>query len=341
MLALHHENGRLQVVERPDPQPRAGEALLRVRLAGICNTDLEIARGYMGFSGILGHEVVAEVESLGPAREAPPAPATTGLTRAPLPSPVPAPGARVAVEINCACERCDTCRRGERNHCPKRTVLGILGRDGTLAERLVAPVANLHVLPGNVSDEAAVFVEPLAAAFQPFEQVQVDADDRIALLGDGKLGLLLGMAITARGLARRAVAIGRHPEKLAILAALGLRVALESDPVEAGFDVVLEATGSPTGLARALALVRPRGTLVLKSTYAGAPPLDLAPIVIQEVRVLGSRCGPFAVAIDALGRGAVDPTPLLAARYPLRDAVAAFERARRPGTLKVVVDPRA
>ncbi|MBI5368651.1 MAG: alcohol dehydrogenase catalytic domain-containing protein [Planctomycetes bacterium] len=330
VLALHHEQGALRVLERPDPRPGPGEALLRVRLAGICNTDLELARGYMNFAGVLGHEVVAEVEVLGPPRAgAAEPPRATG------------PGARVAVEINCACLVCPACRRGERNHCPHRTVLGILGRDGTLAERLTAPVENLHAIPAHVPDDAAVFVEPLAAAFRPFEQFEIGANDRIALLGDGKLGLLSGFALAARGHAANTLAIGHHPEKLALLAARGLRVAHEAEVKESGFDVVVEATGSPAGLARALALVRPRGTLVLKSTYAGAPPLDLAPIVINEIRVVGSRCGPFATAVDALARGAVDPRPLISARLPLRDALAGIELAGRAGTLKVLIDPRA
>jgi threonine dehydrogenase-like Zn-dependent dehydrogenase len=307
----------------PEPTLLPGEALVAVRSAGICNTDLELARGYMGFSGVLGHEVLGEVVEThgGPVPEA-------------------LAGKRVVMEINCACGHCATCRGGGRNHCPSRTVLGILGRDGGIAERVRIPLENLHVLPDAIPDEAAVFIEPLAAALHAFDEAAPRPGERVCLLGDGKLGLLVGLALAARrGDLGRAVAVGRHRDKLALLEAAGLDVALEEGFSESGFDVVVEATGQPSGLARALALVRPRGTIVLKSTYAGAAGVDLAPIVINEIRIVGSRCGDFTRAVDVLSRGVVDPRPLVTARYPLAEAQRAFACAAEPGVLKVVVSP--
>lgn len=323
MKALSCTDRGVVLADVPEPEPRPGEALVRVRAAGICNTDLELARGYMGFRGVLGHEVLGEVVAVGGG-----------------PAPGDLAGKRVVPEINCACGRCAACRAGGRNHCPSRTVLGILGRDGGIAERVAVPVENLHVVPDAIPDERAAFIEPLAAALHAFDEAAPRPGDRVCLLGDGKLGLLAGLALAARrGDLGRAVAVGRHRDKLAILEAAGLDVALEQGFSEAGFDVVVEATGQPAGLARALALVRPRGTIVLKSTYAGAAGVDLAPIVIHELRVVGSRCGDFGRAIDVLARGAVDPRPLVSARYPLADAERAFARAAEPGVLKVLVSP--
>ena len=326
MKALSCTDRGVVLADVADPEPPPGEAILRVRSAGICNTDLELARGYMGFRGVLGHEVLGEVVAVhggaGP---------TSALA-----------GKRVVPEINCACGRCAVCRAGGRNHCPSRTVLGILGRDGGIAERVAVPLENLHVVPDAIPDELAAFIEPLAAALHAFDEAAPRPGDRVCLLGDGKLGLLAGLALAARrGDLGRAVAVGRHRDKLAILEAAGLDVAIEQGFSESGFDVVIEATGQPAGLARALALVRPRGTIVLKSTYAGAgqPGIDLAPIVIHELRVIGSRCGDFGRAIDVLARGVVDPRPLISARYPLADAERAFARAAEPGVLKVLVSP--
>lgn len=302
------------------PMPEADEeALVRVRLAGICNTDLEIARGYMGFRGVLGHEVIGEVIAGGD-------PAIRGR--------------RVAMEINCACGHCAVCRAGGRNHCPTRTVLGILGRDGGLAEHVRIPSENLHLIPDSVSDEAAVFIEPLAAALHAFDDAAPRPGDRVCLLGDGKLGLLIGLALAARRFdLGRAVAVGHNATKLSILEAAGLSIAHENGFSETGFDLVVEATGHPSGLARALSIVKPRGTIILKSTYAGAAGVDLAPIVINEIRVIGSRCGDFARAIEVLSRGAIDPRPLISARYSLAEAEQAFQKAAMPGVLKVLVKP--
>lgn len=321
MKALVARSGGVRLEDRADPVPAADEALLEVLAAGICSTDLEIARGYMGFEGVLGHEVVARVVA----------------------GPPPWLGARVAVEINCACHRCPTCAGGHQRHCPTRTVLGILGKDGGLAQRLTAPVANLHRLPDALDDARAVFVEPLAAAIHTFDDAVVAPGDRVLVIGDGKLGLLIGLALSQRRDLAEARVLGRHPHKLAILAAAGLSTSCEGEGPSAvraaGYDVVIEATGQAAGLARALAALRPRGTLALKSTYAGQAQVDLAPIVIHELRVVGSRCGTFGRAIEALASGRVDPTPLLAAEYPLADAEAAFARAGTAGVLKVIVRP--
>jgi threonine dehydrogenase-like Zn-dependent dehydrogenase len=323
MKALVCTGSGVALRDVPEPEPSPGEALVAVRSAGICNTDVELARGYMGFRGVLGHEVVGEV-----------------LSVAGSPIPPALAGQRVALEINCACGACPTCRAGGRNHCPTRTVLGILGRDGGLAERVCIPIENLHPIPSSIPDEAAAFIEPLAAALHSFDEAAPRPGDRVCVLGDGKLGLLAGLALAARrGDLGRAVLVGRHREKLAVVEAAGLSVALEADFRETGFDVVVEATGQPAGLARAIAMVRPRGTIVLKSTYAGVAGVDLAPLVINELRVVGSRCGDFARAIEVLARGSLDPRPLVHAKMPLADVEQAFQRATEPGVLKVLVVP--
>lgn len=317
MKALVARTGAVRIEDHPEPVAAPGEALLAVRMAGICSTDLEIARGYMRFEGVLGHEIVASV----------------------LDGPPSLVGRRVAVEINCACHHCPTCAGGHARHCPTRTVLGILGKDGGLAERLTAPIANLHLLPDALDDARAVFVEPLAAAIHTFDDAVIAPGDRVLVIGDGKLGLLIGLALSARHDLGEARVLGRHPAKLAILAAAGLATTCDAEVPAAGYDVVIEATGSASGLTAALRALRPRGILALKSTYAGLAQVDLAPIVIHELRVVGSRCGSFGRAIEALASGRVDPTPLVAARYPLADAEAAFARAGEPGVLKVLVQP--
>ncbi len=308
----------LSVREVPDPEPGPGEALVAVRTAGICNTDLEIARGYMGFRGTLGHEMVGVVVA---------APDETLV------------GTRVTADINLACGGCEACRRGLGRHCPTRTVLGILGKDGCFAERVTLPVGNLHPVCDGLDDRLAVFNEPLAAAFEVLEQMHVPPDARVLVLGDGKLGLLVTMVL--RGTGADLTLVGRHAHKLAHARALGVR-ALTPDALEArDFDVVVEATGAPDGLAFALDRVRPRGTLVLKSTFHGTPEVATSKIVIDEVHLIGSRCGPFAPALRALEAGHIDPAPLIEATYCLDDAVAAFEHAGRRGTLKILLDLRA
>jgi len=310
------------VTDLPEPAPLENEALVRVCLAGICNTDLEIIRGYVPFRGILGHEFVGTVES---------AAGHEDLV-----------GRRVVGEINAPCGECAACLGGEGRHCAERTVLGIAGRDGCLAEFCRLPARNLHLVPPAVSDEAAVFVEPLAAAFRIPEQIAFEGRERVLVMGDGKLGLLVAMALV--DVAAEVVISGRHEAKLAIAAGAGARAVLAEDLDAAapagGFDIVVEATGNASGLAEALARARPLGTIVLKSTVAGETTAPLSAAVVNEVTIVGSRCGPFAPALRALESGKVDPTPLIAARYPLAEAEAALARSAEPGVLKVVVDCR-
>jgi threonine dehydrogenase-like Zn-dependent dehydrogenase len=307
--ALRWDGARLAVADVPEPLLEDGFALVRVRLAGVCATDLQITRGYLGFRGTLGHEFTGVVEAA----------ADPQLV-----------GARVCGEINFACANCPTCAAGLGRHCPNRRVMGIVGADGAFAERVAVPIVNLHRIPESVPDSAAVFVEPLAAAFEILEQVQGVAGSRAVVLGDGKLGLLIGQVLQGAGV----VLAGRHDDRIARARALGL----QSGPPEPGADLVVDATGSPGGLATALALVRPRGTVVLKTTVAAEHRLDLATAVVNEVPVVGSRFGPFRPAIDALSTGRVSVAPLIDAVYPLAEGVAALERASRPGTLKVLIE---
>jgi threonine dehydrogenase-like Zn-dependent dehydrogenase len=284
---------------------------VRVLLAGICATDLELARGYLGFTGVGGHEFVGEVRRS----------QTSGLI-----------GRRVVGEINAPCGRCDTCTAGQPRHCPHRTVLGIAGRDGALAEFLTLPDDRLHVLPDHLSDEAAVFVEPVAAACRVLEQV---GDERRALvLGDGRLGLLIAGVLAASEL--DVTVVGHHAQRAAIAHELGARWRPDAP---GRWGLVVEATGREAGLAAALAAVRPLGTLVLKTTLAVPHRIDLAPLVIDEIRVIGSRCGPFEPAIELLASGRLDPTPLIQELFPLARAADALKRAGEPGVLKVLVRP--
>jgi threonine dehydrogenase-like Zn-dependent dehydrogenase len=307
----------LALIERDRPRRGQGEALVRIRLAGICNTDLEIVRGYMGFRGVLGHEALGEIVECDDAAWI---------------------GKRVVCEINLACFGCQTCGAGLPRHCPSRTVLGILGKDGCFAEFMTAPMRNLIEVPSNVEDERAVLTEPLAAAFEILEQVEIRADARVAVLGDGKLGLLAALVLL--GASTEVHLIGRHSGKMAIAGARGAHLHRHDEELSLKFDVVVEATGSPDGLARAISLTRPRGTLVLKSTFHGATPVAMAPLVIDELTLVGSRCGPFPPALSAHATRRIDVSPLIHARYSLRDGLAAFEAASRPGVLKVLLDMR-
>jgi threonine dehydrogenase-like Zn-dependent dehydrogenase len=314
MRALHFDGTRVDCVDVPSPAPGPDDALVRVHLAGICSTDLQILAGYMGFVGIPGHEFVGELVE-GPA----------DLT-----------GRRVVGEINYACGECPTCRRGLRRHCPHRRVMGILGADGAFAEYLEVPVANLHPVPDGVPDEAAVFTEPLAAAFSILEQVPLGPGDDVVVLGDGKLGLLCAQVLAGAGAA--VTLVGKHAANLALVADRGVATA-PLDAWEPGGDAgcVVDATGSAAGLALALAAVRPRGTLVLKSTVADRHSLSLAPLVINEVRVVGSRCGLFPPALRALTEGAVAVTPLIDRIVPLTAGVEALAHAAGPGVRKVLL----
>lgn len=318
MLALAVTEGGVAWVERPLPVPEPGEALVRVAMAGICNTDLELARGYMGFSGVLGHELCGVVEACGDARWI---------------------GRRVAGEINLGCGGCELCGRGLARHCPKRAVLGILGKDGCFASHVTLPLANLHALPDALPDERACFVEPTAAAFEIIEQVPLGPRDRVLVVGDGKLALLIAQVIATTGAAL--TLIGKHDGKLAVARALGVAVAERSELDRKSFDVVVEATGSPLGMQDAIGFARPRGKIVLKSTYHGPLTLDAAPLVIDELTVVGSRCGPFAPAIAALATGAVRTDPLVSSIVSFNDALTGFTRAGAAGTLKVLLDMRA
>jgi threonine dehydrogenase-like Zn-dependent dehydrogenase len=292
------------VPDRPTPIPRPGEALVRVSVAGVCNTDLELVKGYMQFKGIPGHEFVGVVEQAPGAEEW--------------------EGRRVVGEINIACDTCPTCQAGHPTHCPHRTTLGIAGHDGAFAEYLTLPVRNLHPVPNPLSDEAAAFTEPLAAACE------------IVVLGDGKLGLLCAQVLALTGC--DLIAVGHHQEKLDILARQGISTVMGEEAVGAKADLVVEATGRPAGYATARRLVRPRGVVVLKSTYHGSVDADLTMAVVDEITLVGSRCGSFAPALRLLEQDLVNVAPLIQARYPLNEAVAAFEHAARPGALKVLVD---
>jgi threonine dehydrogenase-like Zn-dependent dehydrogenase len=292
----------------PEPEIREGETIVQVRAFGICDTDLQLARGYMSFRGILGHEFVGEL----------------------------ADGRRVTAEINAACHQCPTCREGRPRHCPGRTVLGILGHDGAMAERVGVPIANLHDVPDSIGDREAVFIEPLAAALHMTEQVALGPGVRVAVVGDGKLGLLCAWACRVSG--ADVSLVGKHPAKLA-LAGPGIvtHTLQTADQRARSFDVVADCTGSASGLATALGLVRACGTVVLKTTIARTYAINLAPIVIDEISLIGSRCGSFPPAIDALARRAIDVRPLIGAEFALDEAEAAFQAAALPGARKIVV----
>jgi threonine dehydrogenase-like Zn-dependent dehydrogenase len=298
-----------------DPRPAPGESIVRVALAGICGTDLEISRGYMALRGVPGHEFVGRVtETDDPQLR----------------------DKRVVGEINAACGRCRACIEGMGRHCPERTVLGILGRDGAFAEFLRLPNENLLIVPDSLSDEAAVFTEPLAAAYEILEQLYLGRNRSIAVLGDGRLGAMVAMTLRGEGFVP--IVAGRHREKLDRLAALGLDARDESS-LSGKFDCVVDCTGRGTGLARALDLVRPRGTIVLKSTAAAGAQINLAPVVVNEITVVGSRCGRFGPALEALASGKVDPRPLINCTFALEDGAAAFAAAARPPNFKILLRP--
>jgi threonine dehydrogenase-like Zn-dependent dehydrogenase len=297
----------------PTPTPAAGEVLVRVTRAGVCETDLQLIKGYMGFRGVLGHEFVGVAES------------------------GPYTGRRVVGEINCSCGECDTCRGGLPSHCPHRTVLGILNHDGAFADMIAGPQRNLHLVPDVLTDDVAVFTEPVAAAFQIPAQIPVRAADRVVVLGDGRLGNLCAQVLA--GLSDHVLVVGKHAAKLALLGARGISTALLSPDLDARMaDVVVDCTGSDSGLPTALRLVRPRGTVVLKTTVAGVQTMAWAPFVIDEVTLVGSRCGPFDRALAALADGRVDVRSLVSGRFPLSEGERALDRAQTKGVLKVLLD---
>lgn len=309
-----HEHG-LSVEDRPVPETAPGEVMVRVLKAGLCETDLQLVRGYMRFRGILGHEFVGIAES--------------GRFR----------GERVVGEINCSCGQCPTCQAGLGNHCPHRTVVGILNHDGAFAEYVAVPEQNLHAVPECVSTDQAVFTEPLAAAFRILDQVSIDKSHNVIILGDGRLGNLCAQVISQTNCQLKVV--GKHPRKLRLISNLGIQTVLNSELEFARrADIVIDCTGSTSGFETAVKLLRPCGTLILKTTVAGTPPLSLAPVVIDEITVIGSRCGPFARALKALADNRVDVASLIDATYSLDDALTAFERATSTPTLKLLFEPR-
>jgi alcohol dehydrogenase len=311
---------------------RPGWALVRVRLAGICNTDVEILRGYHAFFGTPGHEFAGEVVEV------------AGVSAAARKRWV---GKRVTGEINVGCMAygfrplCEFCKRGLKTHCARRTVLGIVAHDGAFAEFLALPVENLHFVPSNVSDEKAVFIEPLAAACQILAQLDIRKFRSAAVLGDGKLAQLIAMVLRAAG--TRVVLYGKHANKLALVRRAGAKTKLvrgnarDSNRVKETYRLVVEATGSPSGLTLAQQMTEPRGTLLLKSTFHGAAPVETWSIVVKEITVVGSRCGPFPKAISLLRSCKVDPTPLISRTFPLKDAPAGIKHAQKPGVMKVLL----
>jgi threonine dehydrogenase-like Zn-dependent dehydrogenase len=315
MTAVWLASGEVSLLSAPLPTRLPGFSLVRVQLAGICNTDLELKRGYYGFAGTPGHEFVGSVVETD----------TPALL-----------GRRVTGEINLACGRCSFCDENLPRHCLRRQVLGIVRHPGAFAEYLTLPDANLHIVPDSVSDEQAVFVEPLAAASEIFDQVNIPAGERVAVLGDGKLGLLIAQVLEARGV--RAVVYGRHLEKLRIAQRAGAEIHFAPQRPAAEYQFVIEATGSAQGLTDAIAMARPRGTVVMKSTVHGTLSLDTAPVIVNELTLVGSRCGRFEPALTLLEENRVDVMSMLAARFPLSDAPAAFAAAARPGVLKVLLE---
>ncbi|MBV8729229.1 MAG: alcohol dehydrogenase catalytic domain-containing protein [Acidobacteriia bacterium] len=317
MLAVRIDSGKLETVEIPPPERPEGFALLRLLCGGICNTDLELERGYYNFSGIPGHEFVAEVlESDSPALS----------------------GKRVVGEINLACHHCEWCRRELGRHCPTRTVLGIVNQPGAFEEFFVLPDRNLHVVPDNIPTERAVFTEPLAAACEILDQVNIPCNTPVAVLGDGKLGLLVAQVLNANGYPVHL--FGRHKNKLRIAAAAGIGTELADGSLPmAAYEFVVDATGNQEGLRKAVAMARPRGTVIMKSTVHGMVGVDAAPIIVNELTLVGSRCGRFEAALPLLDHELIRVEELIEGQYKLADAAEAFEHAARPGTLKVLLYP--
>jgi threonine dehydrogenase-like Zn-dependent dehydrogenase len=332
MLCFIVRNKHLHRTNKPTPKPRPRWALIRVRLAGICNTDVEILRGYHQFSGVPGHEFVGEVV------------AVAGVSLADRKRWL---GKRVAGEINVSCSAygykpvCDFCRRGLKTHCARRSVLGIVAHDGAFAEYLTLPLENLHLIPANVPDEQAVFIEPLAAACEILAQLPIRQFPSAAVLGDGKLAQLIARVLAAAGC--KVTLYGKHNSKLRLAQIAGIATrkvrgdAANLKRIKDSYRLVVESTGSPTGLSLGQQITEPRGTLVLKSTFHGAAPVETWPIVVKELTVIGSRCGPFAKAIALLRSGNVDPTPLITRTFPLRDAPKAIRYTQQPNVMKVLL----
>jgi threonine dehydrogenase-like Zn-dependent dehydrogenase len=315
MKGLWLDRKKLQLKsDLPIPEPPAGEALVRVLRAGICNTDLELLRGYYPYQGVLGHEFVGVVDS----------------------GPDNLVGRRVVGEINASCGECRFCKSGQPTHCENRTVLGIVNRNGAFAEYLSLPVKNLHPIPESIPTDVATFTEPVAAALEIQEQIKITPNERVLVVGDGKLGQLVAQTLALTGC--DLLAIGRHREKLDNLEARGIKTGFADALTDRAFDIAVECTGNPAGFAIARRALRPRGILVLKSTYAGDLTIDASSLVVDEITLIGSRCGPFDKAIAALSDNRLDVMPLIHAHYPLDDAIAAFDRAQTRGVLKVLLE---
>lgn len=315
MKGLWLENQQLRFrSDLPLPESAIDESLVRVIRAGICNTDLELIRGYYPYCGILGHEFVGIVEK----------------------GPDHLRGQRVVGEINATCGQCRYCLNAQSRHCENRTVLGIVNRNGAFADYLTLPTDNLHLVPDGMITDIAVFTEPVAAALEIQEQIHIDANDRVLVVGDGKLGLLVAQALALTGC--DILAIGRHSEKLDILRNLGINTGFPDSIRERSFDVAVECTGNPEGFDLARRALRPRGTLILKSTYAGNLNINASALVVDEITLIGSRCGPFDRAIDVLANGQINVEQLIQGRYCLEQGSDAFNHARKRGTLKILFE---
>lgn len=317
MRAVVFDNGLKLDKNYAKPSPQKGEALIKVNTIGICNTDYEITKGYMGYKGVLGHEFTGVVEEIN-------ADDKSLLNK------------RVVGEINCGCGECEWCNQGLERHCTNRSTLGIWQREGCFAEYVCLPVKNLLEIPENVSDEEAVFTEPLAAALEILEQIHIPPYKKIAVLGDGKLGLMIALALNAAGL--DLILIGKHENKLEIAKKQGVKTKLLSDvEIKKEYDFVVEATGSISGFETSLALTKPRGTLILKSTIAASKEFNFAPVVVDEITIVGSRCGQFAPALRLLESGRIDVKPLISDIFELDESIAAFERNKEKSSIKVIV----
>lgn len=315
MNALWLEDNQLSLREISQPR-KSNEALIKIRKAGICSTDLELVKGYYPYTGVIGHEFVGEVIEA---------------------DDVSWVGQRVVGEINVVCGQCEQCLNGRPTHCERRTVLGIVNRDGTFAEYTTLPIANLHRVPASVPDEMAVFTEPLAAALEIQDQIQIKPTDRVLLVGAGRLGQLIAQTLALTGCNLRVVV--RHAQQQNLLKARGIRIISEEEVQPWRWDIVVEATGSPGGFSLARRAIRPRGTMVLKSTYKGEMSVNFSSIVVDEINLIGSRCGPFEPALRLMESKQVDPTVLIADEFKLNDALKAFEHAAESGVLKVLVTP--
>ncbi len=317
MKALVFNNNKLSLTKVEKPTPNKNEALIKVLMAGFCNTDIEITKGFMGFNGTLGHEFVGVVEEINAENKK-------------------LLGKRVVGEINCGCGECPACYQNLQRHCPNRSTLGIFNKDGCFADYLTLPLENLVEVPENIKNEEAVLIEPLAAAMEILEQIQIKPDSKVIILGDGKLGLLIAFVLSTTN--ADVLLVGKHENKLAIAEEQGIKTCLLNDNLaKKYYDVVVDATGSTSGLETAIKLVKPRGTIVLKSTIAMSKEFNFAPIVIDEINIVGSRCGQFLPAVRFLEKKLFDISPLIEEVYDFDNAIDAFDKSKTKGSMKVLV----